>query len=374
MEFFQGVRPLVVIFGEPFDGEVQLHSLLGDMCDLRVIEDIHTVIRTAVTSAVPTLLLIDVDFDKASIFYIFDKLMGDQRTFATPVIFYGSASNEVLIEYYALGAAGHIFLPSPAEVIASIIKSHLKQYEQLDLVRVIGNQLEATIVRRTKEVADAQDVTILAMASLAEARDAETGNHIRRTQHYILVLCEYLRGFRKFSQFLSDATIERIFKSAPLHDIGKVGIPDSILLKPDRLSDYEFEIMKTHTTLGKKAIENAESQLGVKLEFLTTAKEIAYTHQEKWDGTGYPQGLMGSQIPLSGRLMAIADVYDALISVRVYKGAMSHDEAVGIIKNGSGSHFDPDLVDAFLIVQDKFQDVARRFNDTTEVNGNNSSN
>jgi putative two-component system response regulator len=153
------------------------------------------------------------------------------------------------------------------------------------------------------------------------------------------------------------------FKSAPLHDIGKVGIPDHILLKPGRLEPEEFEIMKTHTTLGRDTIQTAEAALDVKVDFLTTAKEIAYSHQEKWDGSGYPQGLKGEQIPLSARVMAVADVYDALITKRVYKPAMPHETAAQIIMNGAGAHFDPEVVDAFVHVVEEFKAVAQRYAD-----------
>lgn len=179
-----------------------------------------------------------------------------------------------------------------------------------------------------------QEVTIQAMASLAETRDNETGNHIRRTQHYVKLLAELLRDHPRFRHFLNDETIHLLFKSAPLHDIGKVGIPDHILLKPGRLTKEEFEIMMTHTTLGRDAIQRAEDQLGFPVDFLRLAKEIAYSHQEKWDGSGYPQGLSGDDIPISARLMAVADVYDALISHRVYKPGMPHEEAVDIIRQG----------------------------------------
>jgi putative two-component system response regulator len=155
-----------------------------------------------------------------------------------------------------------------------------------------------------------------------------------------------------------------LFKSAPLHDIGKVGIPDCILLKPGRFEPHEFEIMKTHTTLGRDAIEHAETALGTHVDFLSFAKSIALSHQEKWDGSGYPQGLVGDNIPIPARLMAVADVYDALISRRVYKQGMSHEKAVQIMTEGRGSHFDADMFDAFVDIQEDFRAIAQRFVDT----------
>ncbi len=207
---------------------------------------------------------------------------------------------------------------------------------------------------------------MVALASLAEARDNETGNHLFRTQHYVLVLANHLREHARFSDVLDDAAIDRLFQAAPLHDIGKVGIPDRILLKPGRLDAQEFEIMKTHTTIGRDAINTAQRRAGVRVPLLETAMEIALSHQEKWDGSGYPEGLIGEAIPLAARLMAVADVYDALISRRVYKDAMPHAQACAIMAVGRGQHFDPDIVDAFLAREADFQGVALRFADQDE--------
>jgi putative two-component system response regulator len=205
------------------------------------------------------------------------------------------------------------------------------------------------------------------MASLAETRDSDTGHHIRRTQHYLKLLAEKMRYHPRFSDFLNDDNIiDALFKSAPLHDIGKIGIPDKILLKPGRFEPAEFEIMKRHPELGRNAILHAERELGIEVPFLKYAKEIAYAHQEKWDGSGYPLGISGDEIPISARLMAVADVYDALISRRVYKEGMSHDDAVEIIIEGSGKHFDPDIVDAFLTLQDDFKNIAAKYVDSDE--------
>ena len=247
------------------------------------------------------------------------------------------------------------------------VKTHLDMKMMQDFLRNQNNFLESEIEKRTREVAAIQDVTIHAMASLAETRDNDTGNHIRRTQNYVRLLAQKLRHHSRFSHFLDDdKIIEILFKSAPLHDIGKVGIPDNILLKPGRFEPEEFEIMKTHPALGRSAILHAEYELGIEVPFLKYAKEIAYAHQEKWDGSGYPLGLAGDNIPISARLMAIADVYDALISRRVYKEGMPHEKAVQIIVDGRGNHFDPDMVDAFLELQNDFKAVAEKYADSDE--------
>jgi len=216
--------------------------------------------------------------------------------------------------------------------------------------------------RRTSELNTTRDASILGLASLAETRDNETGAHIIRTQHYVKVLAEYLRNQGHFTEILTDETIELLFKSAPLHDVGKVGIPDSILLKPGKLTDDEFEIMKRHPMIGAEALRVAEAQLGSN-SFLRYASEISESHHEKWDGSGYPKGLTGEEIPLSGRLMAVADVYDALISKRVYKPAFSHDKACSIIREGNGSHFDPLLIEAFNACEEEFKAVAEAHKD-----------
>jgi HD-GYP domain-containing protein (c-di-GMP phosphodiesterase class II) len=224
------------------------------------------------------------------------------------------------------------------------------------------NLMVEGLKKRTEELQQTQDTTILTLASLAETRDNETGNHILRTQRYVKVLAEELARKQEYSDRLSPEVIDLLFKSAPLHDIGKVGIPDHILLKPGKLEKEEFDIMQTHAQLGGDSLEIAEKRLGSNF-FLRLAREIAMTHHEKWDGSGYPNGLKGEEIPLSGRLMAVADVYDALISKRVYKPAFPHEKASEIILKGRGSHFDPDVVDVYQAVEEEFKRVAREFGD-----------
>jgi response regulator RpfG family c-di-GMP phosphodiesterase len=240
-----------------------------------------------------------------------------------------------------------------------------------ELLRNEGKLLEKLVqertnelIRKSYEVVAIQDVMILAMCSLSETRDNETGNHIKRTQNYVRALARYLQRHPLFKDFLSDENIDVLYKVAPLHDIGKVGIPDAILLKPGKLTPEEFEIMKTHTTLGGNAIAYSEesSQLSNN-NYLLFAHQIATGHHEKWDGSGYPKGLKGQEISISARLMAVADVYDALISRRIYKEGFTHERASELIIEGRGKHFDQDIVDAFLAIQPEFQDIALRFSD-----------
>jgi len=219
---------------------------------------------------------------------------------------------------------------------------------------------EREVRLRTQRLILTQDALIQGMSSFVETRDIATGGHIQRTRHYMKALAERLRDHPRFKSFLDDDTIDLLFRLAPLHDVGKIGVRDDILLKPGKLTVEEFEEMKKHTTLGSNAMLQAERTLQDD-SFLRLAHEVTLTHQEKWDGTGYPEGLKGEEIPPSGRMMAIADVYDALISRRTYREPFSHERAVEIMKQGRGSHFDPDILDAFLEIQDEFRSIAQRF-------------
>jgi response regulator RpfG family c-di-GMP phosphodiesterase len=227
------------------------------------------------------------------------------------------------------------------------------------------NEMIRRIRERTNELNRTRDVTILTLASLAETRDNETGAHILRTQRYVRALAERLRTHPRFADTLDDETIDLLYKSAPLHDIGKVGIPDAILLKPGKLTDEEFTVMKGHARIGADALEISEKEFGSN-SFLRLAREIALTHHEKWDGSGYPAGLHGDGIPVSGRLMAVADVYDALISKRVYKPAFSHEKAMEIIREGRGRHFDPDVIIALEAIEETFRTIAADFSDARD--------
>ena len=341
-------------------------GLLRDIYKVKAAIDGEKALRIAQSDAPPDLILLDIMMPGMDGYEVCRRLQANPVTRDIPIIFLtakaGIEDEKMGLE---LGAVDYITKPISPPIVLARVRNHLALKASADFLRNKADFLEAEVVRRTAEVMAIQDVTIMAMASLAETRDSDTGNHIRRTQHYVKVLAQHLRKHPRFASVLDDDRyIALLFKSAPLHDIGKVGIPDRILLKPGKLTFEEFEIMKTHTTLGRDAIQSAEEHLGMKVEFLNLAKEIAYGHQEKWDGSGYPQGAAGEAIPVGARLMAVADVYDALISRRVYKEGMPHDKAAAIIVQGRGQHFDPDIVDAFVAVQDQFQAIAQRFADS----------
>jgi putative two-component system response regulator len=313
----------------------------------------------------PDLILLDIMMPGMDGYEVCRRLKADPHTRDIPVIFLTAlAHEEDEHRGLELGAEDYITKPISPPIVRARVRNHLKLKATADFLRDKAEFLEHEVARRTREVVAIQDVTILALTSLAETRDSDTGNHIRRTQHYVRALALHLHEHPRFARHLGDAAIAALYKSAPLHDIGKVGIPDHILRKPGRLTPEEFGIMKTHTTLGRAAIEHAERALGLTVDFLTTAKEIALSHHERWDGGGYPEGRAGEAIPVSARLMSVADVYDALISRRIYKEAMPHASATAIITEGRGSQFDPDVVDAFLALQDEFQAIAARYADT----------
>jgi len=361
----ESLRPLILAVDDSSDNLWVLSGLLKNQYRVKLAGSGEKALQIARGSPTPDLILLDVMMPDLSGYEVCRQLKAAPATRDIPIIFLtamsGTEDEKVGL---ALGAADFITKPINPPIVLARVATQLQAKAGADFLRDQNQFLQTEVQKRTRELAAIQDVTILAMASLAETRDNETGNHIRRTQHYVRALATALKDHPRFSTALSDHVIDMLYKSAPLHDIGKVGIPDRILLKPGRFEPHEFEVMKTHTTLGRDAIQHAEDQLGMPVEFLQYAKEIAYGHQEKWDGSGYPQGLAGEQIPLSARIMAVADVYDALISRRVYKEGMPHEKAVDIMREGRGSHFDPDILDAFLSMLDEFQRIAQKFADS----------
>ena len=350
------------------DAELNLDimvAVLGDEYDVAVAMDGRTALED-IEENPPDLILLDVMMPEMDGYEVCRRLKADPRFQEIPVIFVtamGETEDET--QGLELGAIDYIVKPISPPIVKARVKNHLTLKLAQEELEKQNETLELKVQERTKELALTQDVTIYAMASVAETRDSETGGHIRRTQTYVKILAERLRKDPQFRDQLDPATINIIYKSAPLHDVGKVGVPDSILLKPGKLTTDEFEIMKKHTLYGRDALASAEAMLGSN-SFLHYAKEIAYSHHEKWDGSGYPEGLKGAEIPLCGRLMAAADVYDALISKRIYKPPFTHAKAVEIMSEGRGSHFDPDVIDAFLELEDEVRRIALEYSDSEE--------
>ncbi len=316
----------------------------------------------------PDLILLDVMMPGMDGFTVMKHLQGDARTRGIPVIFITALEHqEDQLHGFRLGAVDYITKPILPPVVAARVRAHLELKQAQDRLSNQNTWLEEEVSRRMAENDLIQVVGIRALAHLAETRDPETGNHILRTQGYVHLLAKRLQPHPRFAEQLSDRYIELLTRSAPLHDIGKVGIPDAILQKPGPLTADEWTVMKTHAQLGASAIEHAERDAVKPVEFLALAKDIAHWHHEKWDGSGYPDGLAGDAIPISSRLMALADVFDALISVRVYKPALPYDQARDIMADGRGKHFDPDAVDAFLTHFDDFVAIAESLRDAPSV-------
>jgi putative two-component system response regulator len=356
---------VVLIVDDTPENLTIMNGLLKDAHRTKVANGGERALKLAAAEPRPDLVLLDIMMPGMDGYEVCRRLKADAATRDIPVIFL-TAKTQVEDERrgFEVGCVDYITKPISPPIVLARVRTHLALKAAADFLRDKNDYLAAEVARRIKQISIVQDVTILAMASLAETRDNETGNHIRRTQHYVRVLALELRKLPRFAASLDDAAVELLFKSAPLHDIGKVGIPDAILLKPGKLTPEEFEVMKTHTTLGRDAIVAAETLLDEPVSFLEYARKIAYSHQEKWDGSGYPEGLAGERIPLSARLMAVADVYDALISRRVYKPPFPHDKAVEIIREGRGKHFDPDVVDAFLAIHEACRAIAERYADS----------
>jgi putative two-component system response regulator len=314
----------------------------------------------------PDLVLLDILMPDIDGYEVCRRLKRDSNTCDIPIMFI-TGMNQVQSKTrgFELGAVDYITKPFDINEVKARVKTHLTNTLAKKILENRTINLEEKVKERTRELWLTQEVTIECMASLAETRDPETGGHIKRTKEYIKTLAEYLKSHPRFSHFLNNESIDLLYKSAPLHDIGKVGVPDCILLSLEKLTPDEWEEMKKHTVYGRDALMAAGAQLGEN-SFLRFAREIAYTHHERWDGTGYPEGLSGEEIPISGRLMALADVYDALISKRVYKRPFSHAKAVEVIEGDKGKQFDPDVVKAFLNLEDKFRAIALRFADSDE--------
>jgi putative two-component system response regulator len=357
-------KATILIADGSSDNLVLMKELLQSRHHVKLAGSGADALRLASMVPRPDLMLLAArlpDMDAAS---VLRELRGDFLNEDIPVIFLvaeGDAEEER--QAWRDGAADVIAAPpAPATLKArAAIQLELKALRATHKQR--DSQLEYQVAGRTREAERMQDATILAMATLAESHDPNTGNHLRRTQLLFTALARALRLHPRFSGELTDASIGLMSKAAPLHDIGKVCVPDAILMKPGRLAPEEFNLMKQHTVYGRDAIAGVEKTLGGTTPFLRYAREITYSHQEKWDGTGYPEGLAGEQIPLAARLMAVADVYDALISQRAYRPAFTHETAVELIRQGRGEHFDPDIVDAMLVIEEQFRAITAELPD-----------
>jgi len=320
-------------------------------------------LRQAASAPRPDLILLDVLMPPMNGYEVYGRLKANPATRDIPAVFL-TVKSEVADELkgFDLGAEDYITTPMSPPIVRARVRTHLTLSQARRQLADQNRILEQMVRERTEELSHTKDVAIFCMASVAETRHAETGRHVLRTQHYVRILAEQLRDHPRFSHYLDDSTIELLFKTAPLHDTGKMGGPDNILLQPRSPGPDEWEQIKRHAQLGHDSLLRAEEELGT-TEFLQLASEIVYTRHERWDGTGYPRALKGDDIPISGRLMALADVYDALISKRVYKEPLSHEASVEIIREASGTQFDPDVAEAFVQLQDELKRTSAKFAD-----------
>ncbi len=309
------------------------------------------------------LILLDINMPEMDGFALCKALKENECTKKTPIIFVSALSDtENVVNGFAIGAVDYITKPFRADEVKARVNTHIHLRElQIELENQ-NHVLEERVAEQVQKISDTQMETIFSLAKLAQSRDDETGQHLERVQEYCLILSEQLAADSAYKDIVTPEFIKNIVSASPLHDIGKVGISDLILLKPGKLTDQEFANMKTHTVIGAETLESVDTKFGDNA-FIQMGKVIARSHHERWDGRGYPDNLSGEQIPLAARIMSIADVYDAISTKRVYKDAFPHEKCVEIIQEGHGTQFDPELVEAFLKVHDKFCDVRREMCD-----------
>lgn len=382
-------RPIILIV----DDNPQNLALLGELLEphykVRVATSGPQALSVVQLVPPPDLILLDLMMPGMDGYEVIRRLKADGATAGIPVIFVTAKdAQEDEEQGLKLGAVDYVSKPVNPTVLLARVAVHIELKQTRDALARHNAELEAEVARRVQDILMVQDVSIRALASLGEARDNETGHHIRRTQLYIDVLGRYLQNHPRFKNALTPDKLNLIVNAAPLHDIGKIGIRDEILLKPGKLTPEEFSVMKTHALIGADAIARAIHEVtddqtrkdslfsrlpGVTatsvgpLEFLEVAREIAAGHHEKWNGSGYPAALRGNEIPVSARLMALADVFDALISRRVYKESMPVQDVIRTIQEGRGTHFDPDIVDAFMANLDQFLDIAAQLADVAPI-------
>ena len=330
-------------------------AALESTCRLVAAAAAEAALQMLAAGVAPDLILLDASLAKADGYALARRLrVGD-----VPLILLAERLDAGEVErMFAAGAADFVTRPVVAPLLAARVRTQLKLRRQESILRTQAGSLKSRRSAAATAVAAVRDAAFGALTAVARMRGGDSDAHLVNTQRLVEVLCAELADHPHFSGLLTADHVRLIAQSAPLHDIGKVGIPDHILLKPGKLSPEEFDVMKAHTQIGCRAMLDAAAQLGAGEEnFLHFGCEIALSHHERWDGSGYPSGLSGTQIPASARITAVADVYDAFISHRLYKEAQPHEMAVALIAAGRGTAFDPDVVDAFARVADQFDRI-----------------
>ncbi len=350
---------ILIVEDSPVNAKV-LEGVLKSYYRLDIAHSGPSAFKIAGSEDSPDLILLDIMMPGMDGYEVCRKLKAEDKTKKIPVIFM-TAKDRVEDEAlgFSLGAVDYITKPVSTPIVLARVRTHLELIDAKNALEEENVRLERKVRERTEELALTQDAIILSLTSLVEARGNESAGHLRRTQLFVRALAERLVTHYKFSHFLDEKTVDLMVKSTPLHDIGKVGVRDAILLKPGKLTHEEFEEMKKHTTYGRDTLIQMEKAFKGRsaTPFLGIARVMAHTHHEKWDGTGYPEGSSGEDIPIPGRLMGLADVYDALITKRVYKPAFHHTEAEEIIAQARGKLFDPNVVDVFLRIREEFRNI-----------------
>jgi putative two-component system response regulator len=362
-------RATILVVDDTPDNLQLMTGLLKDKYKVQVANSGERALKVVKGEHPPDLVLLDIMMPGMDGYEVCRRLIADPKTRDIPIIFLtAKATIEDEEMGFELGASDYITKPISPPITLARIKTQLMIKASKDFLKDQKAFLEAEVARRTLENAAIQEVTIQALASLAllaDTRENVAGNHVRRMQRYVAALAERLATHPRFASVLLPEQIDLIYKSVPLYDIGKISIPDRILLKSTPLTPEEFGILKTHTTLGRDAIEQAERNVGAPVAFLKYAKEIALSHEERWDGSGYPQGLSGDDIPVAARLTAIADAYDMLM----YKPGIPHEEALNMVAEGKGTQFDQDMVYDFVEIAGQIRGIATKFTDSGTSRG-----
>jgi putative two-component system response regulator len=315
----------------------------------------------------PDIILLDLMMPGMSGFDVCERLKENPETRHIPIIIItGLSDPDANVRAIKAGADDFLIKPFDRVLLEARVRASFKTKRLQDEILQHRRELEVRVRERTRQVELTREVALFSLARLAESRDAETGDHLERIRCYVRIVAEEMSQWPTYADVMGGKFVEEIYLSSPLHDIGKVGIPDRILLKPETLTDMETAIMKTHSLIGGDALRDADYEAGQN-SFLAMGRDIAYYHHERWDGKGYPNGLKGRDIPLAARIVTLADVYDALTSKRPYKEAYSHERSREIIISGSEKQFDPDVVEAFLRREQDFIKVRNTFQNAGQV-------
>jgi len=361
------MKPLVLIVDDTPTNLSLLANLLNPTYDIRVANNGEKALELAQIEPLPDAILLDVMMPIMDGWTVCEKLKSIAATAHIPILFL-TAKNSLQDEEYGLnlGAVDFISKPISPPIVLARLRTHLQIREYQKILEDKAGWLEIEVEKKLSRINHLQEASIMVMVSLAEFRDECTGWHIKRTQEFVKTLALELAKLPRLANILTADYREKLCKSAPLHDIGKIAIPDHVLLKPGKLTAVEFDVMKSHAEKGAKMLRQAQQYTSENDGFLEVAVEIAHFHHEKWDGSGYPANLLGEAVPLAARIMAVADVYDALTNARPYKSAIPPQEAFQMILSGSGAHFDPMVVSALVACQSRFAEIASTWRDAAQ--------